>query len=127
MLGRGTPLHEVRGNIGQPQLVWRLPVELHIDPMVYQLEHRLTSGACLSGVCWHAATASPRPCSGSRRRRIWAPEDLGAEHVDTVAAALRLPLVSDTYNDIRASHVARLAEHDAHRNVALSVVRDEFK
>jgi NAD(P)-dependent dehydrogenase (short-subunit alcohol dehydrogenase family) len=44
--------------------------------------------------------------------------------VDTGAAPLRLPLGSDTYDDVRASLVARLAEHDAHRDVALSVVND---
>jgi NAD(P)-dependent dehydrogenase (short-subunit alcohol dehydrogenase family) len=43
--------------------------------------------------------------------------------VDSGATPLRLPLGSDTYDDIRASLVARLAEHDAHREVALSVVR----
>jgi NAD(P)-dependent dehydrogenase (short-subunit alcohol dehydrogenase family) len=43
--------------------------------------------------------------------------------VDSGAAPLRLPLGSDTYEDVRASLVARLAEHDAHREVALSVVR----
>lgn len=45
--------------------------------------------------------------------------------VDSDAAPLRLPLGSDTYADVRASLVARLAEHDAHREVALSVVRDD--
>jgi hypothetical protein len=29
----------------------------------------------------------------------------------------------DTYNDVLASLVTRLVEHDAHRNVARSVVR----
>ena len=38
---------------------------------------------------------------------------------------LRLPLGADTYNDVRASLVSRLAEHDAHREAALSVVRDD--
>ncbi|MDX3853416.1 SDR family oxidoreductase [Streptomyces sp. AK02-01A] len=46
--------------------------------------------------------------------------------VDTGAAPLRLPLGSDTYDDVRASLVARLAEHDAHRDVAYSVVTDEL-
>ncbi len=41
-------------------------------------------------------------------------------------APLRLPLGSDTYDDVRASLVARLAEHDAHRDVAFSVVKDEL-
>jgi len=37
---------------------------------------------------------------------------------------LRVPLGSDTYRDVRAALVARLAEHDAHREVALSVVAE---
>ncbi|WNV89119.1 SDR family oxidoreductase [Umezawaea sp. Da 62-37] len=44
--------------------------------------------------------------------------------VDTDAVPLRLPLGSDTYHDVRAALVARLAEHDAQREVAFSVVRD---
>jgi NAD(P)-dependent dehydrogenase (short-subunit alcohol dehydrogenase family) len=47
--------------------------------------------------------------------------------VDSGAAPLRLPLGSDTYDDIRAALVTRLAEHEAHREVAFSVVRDEPK
>jgi NAD(P)-dependent dehydrogenase (short-subunit alcohol dehydrogenase family) len=47
--------------------------------------------------------------------------------VDSGATPLRLPLGSDTYDDIRAALVARLAEHEAHRDVAFSVVRDESK
>ncbi|MDI5972849.1 SDR family oxidoreductase [Streptomyces sp. SL13] len=46
--------------------------------------------------------------------------------VDTGAAPLRLPLGSDAYDDVRASLVARLAEHEAHRDVAYSVVADEL-
>ncbi|TDE28640.1 SDR family oxidoreductase [Nonomuraea mesophila] len=46
--------------------------------------------------------------------------------VDSREVPLRLPLGSDTYRDVRASLVARLAEHDAHREVALSVVRDDL-
>ncbi|MDI5963768.1 SDR family oxidoreductase [Streptantibioticus silvisoli] len=46
--------------------------------------------------------------------------------VDTGAAPLRLPLGSDAYDDVRASLVARLAEHEAHRDVAYSVVTDEL-
>lgn len=46
--------------------------------------------------------------------------------VDRNETPLRLPLGSDTYRDIRASLVARLAELDAHRETALSVVRDDF-
>jgi NAD(P)-dependent dehydrogenase (short-subunit alcohol dehydrogenase family) len=45
--------------------------------------------------------------------------------VDSGETPLRLPLGSDTYDDIRAALTARLAEHDAHRDVAYSVVRDE--
>ncbi|WP_329138726.1 SDR family oxidoreductase [Streptomyces sp. NBC_01476] len=44
--------------------------------------------------------------------------------VDSGATPLRLPLGSDTYDDVRASLAARLAEHDAHRDVAFSVVTD---
>jgi NAD(P)-dependent dehydrogenase (short-subunit alcohol dehydrogenase family) len=43
--------------------------------------------------------------------------------VDSGATPLRLPLGPDTYHDIRASLVARLSEHDAHREVALSVAK----
>ncbi|MEU3983463.1 SDR family oxidoreductase [Streptomyces sp. NPDC026672] len=46
--------------------------------------------------------------------------------VDSGNVPLRLPLGSDTYEDVRASLVARLDEHDAHRDVALSVVRDDL-
>ena len=46
--------------------------------------------------------------------------------VDSGATPLRLPLGSDSYNDIHAALAARLAEHDAHRDVAYSVVRDEL-
>lgn len=42
--------------------------------------------------------------------------------VDSGATPLRVPLGSDTYDDVRASLVARLAEHDAHRDTAFSVV-----
>jgi hypothetical protein len=45
--------------------------------------------------------------------------------VDSTAAPRRMPLGSDTYNHVRAALVARLAEHDAHRDLALSVARDE--
>jgi NAD(P)-dependent dehydrogenase (short-subunit alcohol dehydrogenase family) len=45
--------------------------------------------------------------------------------VDSGATPLRLPLGSDTYNDVRAALVARLAEHDAHREVAFSVGQDK--
>jgi NAD(P)-dependent dehydrogenase (short-subunit alcohol dehydrogenase family) len=46
--------------------------------------------------------------------------------VDSGAVPLRLPLGPDTYRDVRASLVARLEEHDAQRETALSVARDEF-
>lgn len=36
---------------------------------------------------------------------------------------LRLPLGPDTFEDVRASLVARLAEHDAHEEIARSVAR----
>ena len=42
----------------------------------------------------------------------------------TSPAPLRLPLGRDTYEDVRASYVRRLEELDAHRDLALSVVRD---
>ena len=45
--------------------------------------------------------------------------------VDSGETPLRLPLGSDTYDDIRAALVTRLAEHDVHRDVTFSVVRDE--
>ncbi|WP_216893267.1 SDR family oxidoreductase [Nocardia alni] len=41
--------------------------------------------------------------------------------VDNDETPLRLPLGPDTYDDVRARLVARLTEHDAHRDVALSV------
>jgi NAD(P)-dependent dehydrogenase (short-subunit alcohol dehydrogenase family) len=44
--------------------------------------------------------------------------------VDSGAVPLRLPLGSDTYDDVRAALVARLAELDAHRDVAYSVGKD---
>jgi NAD(P)-dependent dehydrogenase (short-subunit alcohol dehydrogenase family) len=50
--------------------------------------------------------------------------DAMIELVDSGATPLRLPLGSDTYDDVRASLVARLAEHDAHRDTAFSVVTD---
>lgn len=57
------------------------------------------------------------------------PEKIAEAMIDLVgtgAAPLRLPLGSDTYDDVRASLVARLAEHDAQRDVAFSVVKDEL-
>ena len=44
------------------------------------------------------------------------------DHVDSGSRALRLPLGSDTYEDVRAALLDRLAEHDAHRDIAYSVV-----
>jgi len=44
--------------------------------------------------------------------------------VDSGATPLRLPLGSDTYEDVREALVARLAEHESHREVSLSVVKD---
>lgn len=41
---------------------------------------------------------------------------------ETRPAPLRVPLGSDTYNDVRASYVARLQEHDRHRDTAFGVV-----
>lgn len=38
------------------------------------------------------------------------------------ATPLRLPLGSDTFEDVRAALLARLAEHDAHRETAYSVL-----
>ena len=43
----------------------------------------------------------------------------------TSPAPLRLPLGRDTFQDIRASYVRRLEELDAHRELALSVLRDD--
>jgi NAD(P)-dependent dehydrogenase (short-subunit alcohol dehydrogenase family) len=47
--------------------------------------------------------------------------------VDSGETPLRLPLGSDTYEDVRAALTARLAEHDTHRDVAFSVVLDDSK
>jgi NAD(P)-dependent dehydrogenase (short-subunit alcohol dehydrogenase family) len=47
------------------------------------------------------------------------------ELLDSGETPLRLPLGPDTYDDVRASLVARLAEHDAHRDVAYSVATDK--
>ena len=40
---------------------------------------------------------------------------------ETEPAPLRVPLGTDTYDDVRASYVARLAEHDRHRALARGV------
>ena len=41
--------------------------------------------------------------------------------VDSGATPLRLPLGPDTYEDVRTALTARLAEHEAHREIAYSV------
>ncbi|AOS64022.1 SDR family oxidoreductase [Actinoalloteichus hymeniacidonis] len=46
--------------------------------------------------------------------------------VESEAVPLRLPLGPDAYEAIRTSLSSRLAEHDSHRETALSVVLDEF-
>ncbi|MFG1604919.1 SDR family oxidoreductase [Actinoplanes sp. NPDC049265] len=56
------------------------------------------------------------------------PARIAAAMIDLVESGrtpLRLPLGSDTWTDIRRSLVARLAEHDAAREVAYSVVSDQ--
>jgi NAD(P)-dependent dehydrogenase (short-subunit alcohol dehydrogenase family) len=45
--------------------------------------------------------------------------------VDSGDVPLRLPLGTDTYEDVRAALVSRLAEHDAHRATAYSVAGDQ--
>ena len=55
------------------------------------------------------------------------PEQMAAAMVDLVDSGetpLRRARASDTYADVRASLVARLAEHDSHRDAARSVVSD---
>ncbi|MCG0288022.1 SDR family oxidoreductase [Streptomyces sp. PSAA01] len=44
--------------------------------------------------------------------------------VDSGRAPLRLPLGSDTYDDVQSALAARLAEHESQRDVAYSVVKD---
>ena len=54
------------------------------------------------------------------------PDKIAAAVLDLVDAGrtpLRLPLGVDTYDDVRASLVARLAEHDQHRDIAYAVAR----
>ena len=56
------------------------------------------------------------------------PEKIAAAMIasaQTEPAPLRLPLGRDTFQDIRASYVRRLEELDAHRELALSVLRDD--
>jgi NAD(P)-dependent dehydrogenase (short-subunit alcohol dehydrogenase family) len=58
------------------------------------------------------------------------PQKIAAAMIDLVdsgAVPLRLPLGSDTFDDVRAALAARLTELDAHRDVAFSVVADEPK
>ncbi|MGW5446734.1 SDR family oxidoreductase [Streptomyces asiaticus] len=44
--------------------------------------------------------------------------------VDSGRVPLRLPLGSDTYDDVQSALAARLAEHESQRDVAYSVVKD---
>ncbi len=44
---------------------------------------------------------------------------------ETDPAPLRVPLGTDTYADVRASYVARLAEHDGHAELALGVAAEQ--
>jgi NAD(P)-dependent dehydrogenase (short-subunit alcohol dehydrogenase family) len=56
------------------------------------------------------------------------PAKVAAAIVDVAEAEpapLRVPLGTDTFRDIRASYVARLAEHDGHERLAKSVARDD--
>jgi hypothetical protein len=46
--------------------------------------------------------------------------------IDRGEVPLRLPLGPDAYRHVRASLVGRLAELDAHRETALSVLRDDL-
>ncbi|WP_374947537.1 SDR family oxidoreductase [Agreia sp.] len=70
------------------------------------------------------------PAGEARRKPFTLPNDphkivqAMIDLVDSGKAPLRLPLGSDTYNDVRASLVARLAELDAHRDVAFSVITE---
>ncbi|WP_375481403.1 SDR family oxidoreductase [uncultured Jatrophihabitans sp.] len=67
-----------------------------------------------------AAGAFPLPSS---------PGKIAAAMITLVAsgdAPLRLPLGRDTYADVREALIARLAEHDRHREVACSVTRDDI-
>ncbi len=47
------------------------------------------------------------------------------EAATELPARLRVPLGVDTYRDVRASYIARLEEHDAQQDRALSVARHE--
>lgn len=82
-----------------------------------------------------AMTAYDATPAGDVRRAIAGgdfPLDNDAEKIaaamiasaQTSPAPLRLPLGRDTYEDVRASYVRRLEELDAHRDLALSVLRD---
>lgn len=46
--------------------------------------------------------------------------------VDSGQTPMRLPLGPDTYTDLLAALVARLAEHDSHREVAFSVAPNKL-
>jgi NAD(P)-dependent dehydrogenase (short-subunit alcohol dehydrogenase family) len=80
----------------------------------------------------HAYDATP---AGDVRRAIASgdfpldndPDKIAAAMIasaQTSPAPVRLPLGRDTYEHVRASYVRRLEELDAHRDLALSVVRD---
>jgi NAD(P)-dependent dehydrogenase (short-subunit alcohol dehydrogenase family) len=47
------------------------------------------------------------------------------EVAEAEPAPLRVPLGGDTFRDVRASYVARLAEHDGYEGLAKSVVGDD--
>jgi NAD(P)-dependent dehydrogenase (short-subunit alcohol dehydrogenase family) len=70
---------------------------------------------------YHAAKWGIEGFCETAAREI-APFGIGLTIVEPGATPLRLPLGSDTYDDVRAALVARLAELDAHRDVAFSVV-----
>ena len=71
------------------------------------------------------------PAGEGRRQAFTLPNDphkIAQAMIDLVASGetpLRLPLGSDTFDDVRASLVARLAELDAQRDVAFSVANDK--
>lgn len=73
----------------------------------------------------------PSPPRHARGVTVVAPrgggdQALSVAVVDQEEPPLRLPLGRDTYQDVRASLVDRLAEHDAHRERALAIVQDEY-
>jgi len=96
-------------------------------------------GATPTGFGASLATATPMPeyedtPAGQVRRMLAAGEfPLPNDPVKVVEQVLamveegrtplRLPLGSDTFEDVRASLVARLEEHDAHREIAYAATR----